>query len=1037
MNRLLLSVLVLMSLVGQAIAADVKGQLSLKCGRQIGPEELKNGDTIVFRNGMTNNYDRECDQQDLTRVFLCGTRLYDSRGWGGTVVSTLGVLKGLSTDNFFVAESADDIKDPDGKTTYPAFIFKHVDTGKYISMSDNNDHGGSCLSTKNKATAFALGYAVGYTTNTTYTENQNEKTAYLFRFINGVKYHYGPAWNYGFTEQTKNRDNICWNIFQPVYGEATALDFVESMYQEFKGLTGYEFGKDPGFYSDVDAVFAFEDLIWEVGDGLSYNLINEDNAEEWKTKMINAQKKLEDSRVPMREGYYYIVNGGNMFSSAIIDKRGMTANGVHELNWCLLDKDNPFHFFKVQALTDTTWSIQNICTNEYIGGLDSEGAVKTSSTPIVGIKLQNLSYYPEWTITDTETSTPYFAYGYSSGKGVIGSVKTQTGGHNTPSAWIFEQENDEARINKLIDDGKAMYASSAIKAVIAEAKVLYLLVKEYQEMLKISTQIKSNAVESTKGSYTALIDGSNYTFFHSEYTTNKAGGPHNIQVDLGSDVAVTKFNFTFTGLTPECGLSAHDTPNDIEIYATNDATLGRSARSDLSSWTRITRIQDTSLPDAQNATYTSEDIDLGDAYRYLRFVVRGTTSGNKNQLSGEYYFNLTNFQIYSAESQETQYNSVPGMKEACDKMEKLIVESEEKMMQSKVKQADIDALYASVKAVRELFVNRQELDDELAELIEEADEVYAGRTIPLRQLLNDPEQLLVNSQNDESFPVEQLIDGKTEGYYGMESVWTDQMLSSSNTVDSWLTWLELNRTGQGQVGIGYGYHNFQVSFKSRVQKFYMVIHGRDNTDYTDTPCYFEILATNEDALGVVPNNNNADKWVKIMDLDATKDVPYAKKVVYTSPLIDMGAAYKYVRFVIKNTALFANTTMRKIQKPEITGITWNAVEWQIYEKRDSTEMLYYTNDEMKTLVDDLKTLTDADREIPKLSMLTRDKIQELRDQIDAVYAYEVYITDVKAVKDTHKGNGTIVTLDGMPVNEQDLRSNQLYVIDGKVVKISK
>lgn len=1038
MNRLFILALILVSAVGQIFAADEVGSYTLKVGRQIGPEELKAGDTIVFRNAMTNYYERDNEQQDLTRVFLCGTRLVDSRGWGGTVVPTLGVLTGLTTDNFFVAEKATAIKDPNGKS-YPAFIFKHVDTGKYITMTDNNDHGGSGLGSKSVATAFALGYAVGYTTNTNYTENQNEKTAYLFRYINGVKFHFGPAWNYGFTEQTKNKDNICWNIFEPTYGEATPYDYVLSTYSQWSSsnFSGYEFGKDPGFYDDIEALYAMEDLIWEIGNKISTSKINEANAAEWAEKLETAEKALEESHVPMTEGYYYIINAGAQFSSTVIEKRCMTANGIHAVNWGILDKSNPFHFFKISALTDSTWSVQNVCTGEYVGGLNENLVVKTSSTP-VSIKFREISNYPEWVITDEETNAPYNAYNYGNGTGTVGSVKTvvSSTGHNTSTAWIFEKETNQATIDKMIADGKALYASAAIKEVLADAKDLYTKVKEYQEMISTSVQIKSNAIESTKGSYGGLVDGNDYSYFQSEFTTDKAGGPHNLQIDLGSGVSVSKFKFSFKGLTPETGVSAHDTPNDIEIYATNNEKSGRSARS-TEDWVKITHLENLPLEDSWNVSYSSNEIQMDQLYRYLRFVVLGTTSGSKNELSGEKYFNLTSFQIYSADSEESQYNAVPGMKDACDKMEELIVSSETKMAQGKITQTDIDALYEAVCEVQALYVDRDALDKELEELVAEADELYTSSTSETKVLLTDPSQLLVNSQNDSSFPVEELIDGKIEGYAGMESVWHEQM-TKDNTASGWESWLAKNRNGAGQVGIGYGYHNFQVAFKEPVANFYMMIYGRDNTDYHDTPCVFEILATNDDKLGADPDNANASQWTKIMDLDATDDIPNERKVVYTSPVIQLGAAYKYVRFVIKNTTVYAKGTLRSaIKNPAITGVTWNAIEWQLYSKTEAKDMLYYNNEDMKAAVDAMKALADEDRNVPKQSMNSKDKVNELRAAIGAVYEMKSYIEGAKSTEMKKPGIKQITTLGGIPISEKDLQPKQYYIIDGKVVYITE
>lgn len=167
-------------------------------------------------------------------------------------------------------------------------------------------------------------------------------------------------------------------------------------------------------------------------------------------------------------------------------------------------------------------------------------------------------------------------------------------------------------------------------------------------LITSAAQLSTNSIQNMSGdALSNLLDGNVSTWYHSAW--NKDNGSslpdaeHYLQVHLNQPQ--TDIIFTFTGMDWP---SAHNSPNAVTILATNTPR-------DESSWTEIVKL-DTMIPaDNYPVSYTSPHIPLGQAYTDIRMVVNKTTTMNRENTYGRYFFCLSEFGIYKA----IQTDSIP------------------------------------------------------------------------------------------------------------------------------------------------------------------------------------------------------------------------------------------------------------------------------------------------------------------------------------------------------------------------------------------
>ena len=217
--------------------------------------------------------------------------------------------------------------------------------------------------------------------------------------------------------------------------------------------------------------------------------------------------------------------------------------------------------------------------------------------------------------------------------------------------------------------------------------------------------------------------------------------------------------------------------------------------------------------------------------------------------------------------------------------------------------------------------------------------------------LGDPSQIISNSnatadQSDYAY----LIDNDVNTIF--HSIWDTDMALETTTVDSWIAKLA---TLSGGINTDPGYHFLQVQLTEPVTEFRFEYKGR-NSDWHDNPNHIEIFATNDPGLWASPTNSNQDQWDKITELTPENtDFPEDVLVIdeaWQSPVITMPEAYRYIRFVVKGTTHQNKVDTRMFAVPEITGVTFNLSEFQIYVPREATDPA----DILQNLTDSIQTV---------------------------------------------------------------------------------
>ena len=166
--------------------------------------------------------------------------------------------------------------------------------------------------------------------------------------------------------------------------------------------------------------------------------------------------------------------------------------------------------------------------------------------------------------------------------------------------------------------------------------------EEVNNLVQTADQLSTNSIEIMTGcSLANLLDGNGDTWYHSAWNTvNDSPLPdadHYLQAHLLEPVE--DFFFTYLGMNWP---SAHNSPDDVAIYATNTPD-------DESSWKLIETLTDMVVGDDYPVSYTSPAIHLGAPYTDLRFVVTQTTTGAVEGTYNRHYFCLSEFGIYLGE----------------------------------------------------------------------------------------------------------------------------------------------------------------------------------------------------------------------------------------------------------------------------------------------------------------------------------------------------------------------------------------------------
>ncbi len=781
----------------------------------------------------------------------------------------------------------------------------------------------------------------------------------------------------------------------------------------------FKYGDNPGYVDSVKykAMYAlYEDASNALFDGSS----DSELAKYCDDLRATFADFMATGVYQVETGYYNIINEYSGFFSTQKVTKSMNVNPQRKLGWATTDSLAASQLWKITKLDNGKYSIQNVASQEYIDFVagQSKNVAMTATHQTDQLFDWNIATAGSFHIANVKNSLAYHSEGHSSGAGISGLIVTWEGGAGSCSAWQLRKVTDQELIDRLIANGPGSLNVDAMKLALDSAETSRAKVYEYEALITKATQIKSNAQsggDDSPGdgsSYANLIDGNTGSIFHSQWLDAYASpaqsgtGWHNLQITLNEPKSSIKF--TYTGRNDGSGW--HDNPNHITIYATNDDALGASTEAaDSLQWTQILDMTDKEFNFPGNVsmpTYNSPDIDLGGEYKYLRFVVKHTTTMDGGNRANSFAspsvtgvtFNLSEFQVYdSTPTAKSQYYNVPGMKEACDALSAAIEAANAKVATGNITVADIEALQTAYRLVDTLYINRDVVFNTLTNLLESAND-YHNKAIGARlALISSTDQVNTNSLQTSQGSLAGLIDGDKGTVF--HSIWDTSMADEELTEEQWRETVLANYS----PSVGTGYHNLNVALTTPVKSFFFEYFSR-NSDWHDNPSDIEIYATNDENLYADPQARTTSSWTLITEITEGFPTEATQEIPYTSPQIDLDGEYKYIRFVIKNTCL-ANKKAdgtRDFAHPEITGITWNVSEFQMYTGLDPESVQYNYIEEVRVAADNLEKLIEKYSPYTKSDIISYDPVKELEAAIKTLQEAYVDTTDVVKLYNTWK-----------------------------------
>ena len=789
---------------------------------------------------------------------------------------------------------------------------------------------------------------------------------------------------------------------------------VDSVGTIFK-LYGFEFGTDPGFTDRTKYETTYS--LYEQAQAAILDGASDETLAQYSADLRAAIGELMATGVhPVETGYYNIVNAYSGFEHYQGITKSLCVNEDRQLAYASTDTGNATQLWYIEKLADGKFSVKNVASGEYIGTVP-EGGTNVAMTPAheTDQTIEWIKAMPgQFHIYGGGNYTSLAVASYNDGMSREGLIVKQDGSGNSVAEWYLRHVTDQEQIDRLVNQGAQAFLAEEMSLALDSARTSRNKANDYKALITREDQISANTQSTSDGSaYKHLIDGSTSTVFHSawdraRYSTaglplGSGDGWHNLQFAL--DEPVSKITFEFTGRNDA---SYCDTPNHITIYGTNDDELAKStAAADSSLWTEIidmTAAEYNFPVRVALGHFSSPVIDLGADYKYLRFVVKGTVNSGPGsvrtfaspQTTG-ITFNLSEMQIYEAEALPTsEYFTVPGMKEACDALDEAIAAAEGKLSAGTITEADIAALQAAYRLVDSTYIDRDALYSQLASLLETGNNLY-GTSIGSRvALVTDASQLSTNSIDTNSWGnISNLIDGDKSTI--LHSAWNRDVANKEDlTVEEWEDYLYENFP----QSTGAGYHNLNVALKEPVSQFFFEFLGRQDPNYHDNPSEIAIYATNDEGLFNDVRDSNTKDWTKVGEI--TEGVPKEMmSVPYTSPMIELGGEYKYIRFVIMNT--YTNYeggdpvigTSRTYAHPEITGIAWNCAEFQLYTGLDPESIQYNYIEEVRIAADELKVLLDKYAEYTAIDITSETPVDELTAAIKKLQ--EAYVDTTELV----------------------------------------
>lgn len=389
-----------------------------------------------------------------------------------------------------------------------------------------------------------------------------------------------------------------------------------------------------------------------------------------------------------------------------------------------------------------------------------------------------------------------------------------------------------------------------------------------QKLALTESDYKSNAEckNTTYGdqftSYSVLCDNNTNTFFHSDYSNQAPKEYHYIRMDVGSGQELMKFKMHYTtrGSGNVCA------PTSVVIEGSNND----------SDWTELMAVN-SGLPTSNNASHTFDVLGDGNAYRYVRIVVKTTNGGQ--DANGYQYFAMSELGLskfvatpvaeYASLAQKLQSThdvlaylketvAVDATKDQCTTAYNTLKAKYDALAEAK-KTVDNAPLVAKKAELKELIDLTKNLVDRCGSIS------YMDEGALKLQTTNENGAfyLSTNAPEPTEGPIENLVDGDNNTYF--HSAWS----------------VDVNQVHHLMVKVA------DVDITNSFNFTYFCQRG---------PFPYEIKVYG------ATDKNGAFELIKTFSKDdATNALPTTANVNWTSDDVVPAKAYRYLRFDVTNS----------------------------------------------------------------------------------------------------------------------------------------
>ena len=726
-------------------------------------------------------------------------------------------------------------------------------------------------------------------------------------------------------------------------------------------------GTTPGYVSYEDSVNytdTFADILDLIDDGSA-------TQDQLKEAVGTLRKLVNDTYakiIPLPTGNYFIKSVYPAFADMQPGKTfAMTYNDNGYVTWAELDEQSPRSYFYIKRLDDGNYLFQNLDSGKYVGTV--AGDARQAAIPLPLIKADSVeqilvpsghgSFY---IVNNYNTECYYHALDHKSGSGNGGWVSPASTKED-PELWAFVSA-DTTNLAALRDKYGRTVKADLLADSLSTARAKVLEVKAPSSgLIKEASQMSTNCLWQATSDVDKLIDGNHLTYFHSTTNMNLNSQDEWLQVDLNRD-DISKFIIEFYGRndgTPAQGW--HDTPNNIVLKATNTPD-------DEASWTEVAHLTKSFPGNYNDAHYVSPQVDMKANYRYVRMYVKGVTSG-------QYYWNLSEFQMFTAPveaSANSLYAKVPEVKTATDELETALNTAEDHIANLTVDGTEMKAINAALAEIAEV----ENSSERVQAIVNTANNLYNSLFVA------DINKGLIKEVNTKNDGTNQLwsnctwmdIDPDNDNYSFNAAFIEDGYNLLGTLIDNDdQTYWHSNPNGFN-VNSQQGY--FQIDLKrSDLSSFVFMLYRRHDFykggyRVGQVPRTGEVYATNDESVGT-DVSSPMDSWTQIGTITGIPDENTNGVWPYYTSAVGNGTAYRFLRVRLHESSQgYFGLSGFNVYNPN-----------DMYDDKASQ---YVFVDGMKDAADKMKAAADAVQAKLDAKEATLVDGQELQEAIDAVQA---------------------------------------------------